>query len=204
MDAALRAGIALYNAGHYRITHDAWEAPWLGMGSRREPRDFLQGLIQFTVAIHHATVGNEAGARKLAGRAQSYLEGYPDEYRGVDLAPVREYLAALEADPAHVETHDPPKLTRHGDGIELADLDFAETTLAAEAIAEVEGDEDLLEAAIEYAERDLDAGDEGSQFVTFVFEYVRCADDRPIIRQRLGEHVGRREGREADVEGLFE
>ncbi|CCQ34126.1 hypothetical protein HLRTI_000571 [Halorhabdus tiamatea SARL4B] len=204
MDAALRAGIALYNAGYYRITHDAWEAPWIGMGSRQEPKDFLQGLIQFTVAIHHATVGNESGARKLAGRAQTYLEGYPEQYQGVDLAPVREYLAALEADPDHVEDTDPPTVTHHGDVIELADLDFAETTLAAEAIAEVEGDEDILDDAIEYAEDDLEAGDEGSQFITFVFDYVRSPDDRPIIRQRLDEHVDRRQGREADVEGLFE
>lgn len=204
MDAALRAGIALYNDGYYRITHDAWEAPWIEMGSRQEPKDFLQGLIQFTVAIHHATVGNESGAQKLAGRAQIYLEGYPEEYKGVDLAPVREYLAALEADPTHVEDNDPPKVTHHGDVVELADLDFEETALAAEAIAEVEGDEDLLDAAIEYAEADLEAGDEGSQFITFVFDYVRSPDDRPIIRQRLGEHVDRRKGREADVEGLFE
>ena len=204
MDAALRAGIALYNAGHYRITHDAWEAPWIGMGSRQEPKDFLQGLIQFTVAIHHATVENESGARKLAKRARSYLEEYPDDYRGVDLVPVREYLAALEADPSHVEAQDPPRLTHHGDVIELSDLDFAETTLAAEAIAEVEGDEEVLDAAIEYAEADLEAGDEGSQFITFVFDYVRSPADRAIIRQRLGEHVDRRQGREADVDGLFE
>jgi len=204
MDAALRAGIALYNAGYYRITHDAWEAPWIGMGSRQEPKDFLQGLIQFTVAIHHATVGNESGARKLAERAQTYLEGYPKQYQGVDLAPVREFLAALEADPSYVEDNDPPAMTHHGETIELADLDFAETTLAAEAIAEVEGDEDLLDDAIEYAEADLEAGDEGSQFITFVFDYVRSPDDRGIIRQRLSEHVDRREGREADVEGLFE
>ena len=204
MDAALRAGIALYNAGHYRITHDAWEAPWIGMDSRQEPKDFLQGLIQFTVAIHHAPVGKESGARKLAARAQSYLDGYPKQYQGVDLAPVREYLAALEADPAHVEGNDPPKVTHHGDIVELADLDFEETTLAAEAIAEVEGDGDLLDDGIEYAEADLEAGDEGIQFVTFVFDYVRSPDDRPIIRQRLGEHVDRRKGREADVEGLFE
>ncbi|WEL18494.1 Putative metal-dependent hydrolase [Halorhabdus sp. SVX81] len=204
MDAALRAGIALYNAGYYRITHDAWEAPWIGMGGRQEPKDFLQGLIQFTVAIHHATVDNESGARKLAGRAQTYLEGYPEEYQGVNLVPVRAYLAALEADPAHVEDTDPPTMTHHGEGVELTDLDFEETTLAADAIAEVEGDENLLDAAIEYAEADLEAGDEGSQFVTFVFDYVRRPDDRAIIRQRLSEHVDRRESREADVEGLFE
>lgn len=204
MDAALRAGIALYNAGQYRIAHDAWEHPWIGMSDADERKDFLQGLIQFTVAIHHATVDNGAGARSLAEKAPTYLDGCGDAFAGVDLAPVRSYLAALREDPSVVGRRDPPTLTRHGEAVELGDLDFDGTLLAADAIAETEDDEELIEQAIEYAQEDLEAGDEGSQFVTFLFDYVRQPDAREIICQRLGEHVDRRATRDDDVSGLFE
>jgi len=203
MDAALRAGIALYNAGQYRIAHDAWEHAWIGMSDADERKDFLQGLIQFTVAIHHATVDNAAGARSLAEKAPTYLGGYGDGFAGVDLAPVRSYLAALREDPTVVERRDPPTLTRHGEAVGLEDLDFDGTLLVADAIAETEDDEELIEQAIEYAQADLEAGDEGSQFVTLLFDYVRQPGARGIIRQRLGEHVERRRARDEDVEGLF-
>ncbi|WP_136688722.1 DUF309 domain-containing protein [Halorhabdus amylolytica] len=203
MEAALRAGIALYNAGQYRIAHDAWEHSWIGMSGADERKDFLQGLIQFTVAIHHATVDNAAGARSLAEKAPTYLEGYGDGFAGVDLAPVRSYLGALREDPSVVDRRDPPTLTRHGEAVGLEDLDFDGTLLVADAIAETEDDEELIEQAIEYAQADLEAGDEGSQFVTFLFDYVRQPDARGIICQRLGEHVERRMARDEDVEGLF-
>jgi len=204
MDAALRAGIALYNAGYYRVAHDAWEAPWIGMGGGDERKDFLQGLIQFTVGIHHATTGNDAGARSLAEKAPTYLEGYGDGFAGVPLEPVRSYLTAIREDPSVVDRRDPPTLTRHGEAITLDDLDAEATFLAADAIAETEGDEELIERAIEYARADLDAGDEGSQFVTFLFDYVREPGARGTIRQRLGEHVDRRGARDDDVAGLFD
>jgi hypothetical protein len=204
MDAALRAGIALYNGGHYRIAHDAWEHAWIGMADSDERKDFLQGLIQFTVAIHHATVDNAAGARSLAEKAPGYLGSYDEAFEGVPLEPVREYLAAIREDPSVVDRREPPTLTCDGDAISLDELDFDGTILAADAIAETEGDEELIDATIEYARTDLEDGDEGSQFVTFLFDYVREPSARGIVRQRLGEHVQRREARDGDVEGLFD
>ncbi|QGN07581.1 DUF309 domain-containing protein [Halorhabdus sp. CBA1104] len=206
MDTALRAGIALYNAGRYRTAHDAWEHDWIGMSDADERKDFLQGLIQFAVAIHHATSGNAAGAISLAEKAPTYLDGYGDAFAGVDLKPARSYLAAVREDPTVVDRREPPTLTHHGEAIALDDLDFDGTVLAADAIAESEGEseEALIEQAIEYARADLDAGEEGSQFVTFLFDYVREPQARAIVTQRLGEHVSRRQSREDDVSGLFE
>ncbi|WP_181686063.1 DUF309 domain-containing protein [Halorhabdus salina] len=206
MDAELRAGIALYNAGRYRTAHDAWEHAWIGMSEADERKDFLQGLIQFTVAIHHATTENDAGALSLAQKAPTYLDGYNDSFAGVDLEPVRSYLAAIREDPTVLERRDPPTLTRHGEAVALDDLDFDGTILAADAIAESEGEseEALIEQAIEYARADLEAGDEGSEFVTFLFDYVREPQARGIVTQRLSEHVSRRQSREEDVSGLFE
>lgn len=204
MEDALRAGIALYNAGHYRTAHDAWEHPWIGMSSRNEQKDFLQGLIQYTVAIHHAISGNEAGARNLAANAPSYLDGYPASFAGVDLEPVRRYLEALRSDPTCVERRDPPTLTHRGDAVTFENLDLEATLLAIEALAESEGDEELVDRAIEYARADLDAGEEGSRYIALLFDYVRESGARGTVRQRLSEHVDRRSAREGDVDGLFD
>jgi len=59
---------------------------------------------------------------------------------------------------------------------------------------------DGLEA---YARRDLEAGDDGSVFITLLFDFVREDENRGIISRRLTDHVGRRRAREEDVNGLF-
>ncbi|NIS31883.1 MAG: DUF309 domain-containing protein, partial [Actinobacteria bacterium] len=58
MDAHLRAGIAIYNAGGYHAAHDAWEDHWLELEAGTDDERFLHGLIQFTAAVHHAQGAN--------------------------------------------------------------------------------------------------------------------------------------------------
>jgi len=204
MDAQLRAGVAVYNAGHYHAAHDAWEERWLDLPAGDDER-FLHGLIQFTAAVYHARNRNWSGATGLAESGGEYLADLPADYRGVDVGRVREYLAALERDPERVERAPAPALTYEGAALALADLDFDAAAVAAAVLAEELGyDEGVIERAVEYARTDLESGDEGSQFVTFVLDFVRDPDSRPIVAQRLSEHVDRREHRESDVDGLFE
>ncbi|ELZ27627.1 hypothetical protein C475_06895 [Halosimplex carlsbadense 2-9-1] len=204
MDAQLRAGVAVYNAGHYHAAHDAWEQRWLALDDGDDER-FLHGLIQFTAAIYHARNRNWSGATGLAESGGEYLADLPADYRGVNVETVRESLTALERDPERVERAPAPALTYEGNSLALADLDFDASAVAAAVLAEDLGyDEGVIERAVEYARADLDSGDEGSQFVTFVLDFVRDPDSRPIVAQRLSEHVDRREHREADVDGLFE
>jgi len=204
MDAQLRAGVAVYNAGHYHAAHDAWEARWLDLDGGDDER-FLHGLIQFTAAVYHARNRNWSGATGLADSAREYLADLPSDYRGVDVGRVREYLAALERDPERVERVPPPALTYAGEPLGLADLDFEASAVVAEVLAEDLGyDEATIEQAVAYARADLDAGEEGSQFVTFLLDFVRDPESRAIVAQRLSEHVDRREHRESDVDGLFD
>jgi predicted metal-dependent hydrolase len=205
MDAHLRAGIAIYNDGGYHAAHDAWEAHWLALESGTDDERFLHGLIQFTAAVYHARNGNWSGATGLAESGRDYLAGLGATYRGVDVAAVREYLAALAADPELVERRPPLSLTLDGERIATTDLDFEATAVAAEVLAEEHGyDEAVVEDAVSYARRDLSDGKTESPFVTFLFDFVREADNRDLIAQRLGEHVQRRRSREEDVEGLFD
>jgi hypothetical protein len=203
MEAHLRAGIAIYNAGHYHAAHDAWEAHWLDMPDG-DDRDFLQGLIQFTAAVYHTTTDNWDGARGLAGSAQDYLDGLGAVYCDVALDAPRIYLEALERDPRRVGTSPPPPLKYDGRAIGLDALSLAETAVAATVLAEELGyDEATIEQAVTYAKADAAADEETSPFVTLVFDFVRDPDHRPIVAQRLGEHVQRRRQREADAENLF-
>lgn len=109
-------------------------------------------------------------------------------------------LASAGHEEAARAVHDDPP----ADGPDLADLDLDAALVAAAPLADAVGlDPDPVATAVEYARADLDSGDEGSRFVTFVWDFVTDAGGRALIHQRLGEHVERREMRESDVDGLF-
>jgi predicted metal-dependent hydrolase len=208
MDARLRAGVAVYNAGEYHAAHDAWEDRWLGLESGTDDERFLHGLIQFTAAVHHGQEGNWPGLQGLAGSAGEYLAGLPSPYRGVTLDGVRDYLAALADDPEHIERAGPPKLEHKGRALDLSDLadagDFEAAAIAADVFAaEDDGyEEDVIETAVAYARESVEAGDSG-RFVALVFDFV-SGGERDLVYQRLREHVERRRCREEDVDGLFD
>jgi hypothetical protein len=205
MDAHLRAGVAIYNAGGYHAAHDAWEDHWLDLESGTDDERFLHGLIQFTAAVYHATEGNDSGATGLAESAQDYLADLPADYREINVGEVRDFLAALEADPALLAERDPPSLRHSGRRLVPEDLGLDATCVAAELLAEEEGyDEATVEDATAYARADADSEATGSPFLPLVFDFVRDPDNRAVVFQRLSEHVGRRRDREDDVSGLFE
>ncbi|MEM4782029.1 MAG: DUF309 domain-containing protein [Halalkalicoccus sp.] len=198
----LRTGIALYNAGHYHAAHDAWEPVWLE--SEGADARFLQGLIQYTAAIHHARGRNWAGATGLAGSAVGYLEGLPDEHRGVELRTVRSALASLEDDPEWIERTHPPRLAYRGRDVSLPDLDAEECLLAAPIVAEACGfDAGVVERACEYAHGAFESGGSNA-FLALCTDFVREPDRRDLVHRRLADRVSRRRARERDVDGLFD
>jgi predicted metal-dependent hydrolase len=208
MEPHLRAGIAVYNDGEHHAAHDAWEDRWLDLESGTDDERFLHGLIQFTAAVHHGHEGNWAGLQGLADSAGEYLDGLPSPYRGVDLDPVRAYLADLAADPEHIERVEPPRLRHEGRAPSLADLagdgEFEAVAVAARVLAEEYEayDGDVIEAGIAYARESVEAGESG-RFTALVFDFV-AGEERGLVHRRLREHVERRRSREADVEGLFD
>ncbi|AZH27050.1 DUF309 domain-containing protein [Haloplanus aerogenes] len=204
MEAPLRAGIAIYNAGEYHAAHDAWEEPWLALDSGIDDERFLHGLIQFTAAVYHARTRNWSGATGLAESAGDYLAGLPSPYRGVDLDPVRRSLTALAADPEVIERHRPPALRYEGAALTPEDLRFEAAAVAATVLADEYGyDVATVERAIEFAREEIEGG-ERTLFTTTLLEFVTADAERPLVYQRLTEHVDRRAREYADVAGLFE
>ncbi|ELZ74997.1 hypothetical protein C455_16650 [Haloferax larsenii JCM 13917] len=205
MDDSLRAGLAIYNAGAFRAAHGAWESRWLDLPDGSADERFLHGLIQFTAAVHHAREENYSGATGLAESAQAYLDGLADDYRGVNLGDVRNFLSTLEADPAAALRDGPVALRHDGQVLTYDDLDFDAIVVAAETLAE-EGagfDESVVEDAIAYAREEVADGTQ-TQYTAQMFDFVQNEAQRGLVYQRLAEHVRRKRRREDDVTGLFE
>jgi hypothetical protein len=204
MDAALRAGIAIYNAGRFHAAHDAWEDEWLGLEDGSRDERFLHGLIQFTAGVHHAHDHNWTGAVGLADSAGDYLADVPGNYRGVNVGDVRAFLAALARDPEVVERATPPLLTYDGDALALESLDAPAAVEAGVALAERAGyDDEVFERAAGYA-RDALADGDLDEFGVLLCDFVTETEQRPLVATRLRQHVQRRRRREDDVSGLFD
>ncbi len=85
--------MALFNAGKYWESHEAWEKIW-----QRHPepwRYFVQGLIQAAAAHHQLQRGIRHGAIKHLHNALAKLEAAPPDFAGLEIAPFRAYLHRL-------------------------------------------------------------------------------------------------------------
>ncbi|MFC5971050.1 DUF309 domain-containing protein [Halomarina salina] len=223
-ERSLRAGLALYSAGEFHAAHDPWEHRWLELGGDEDDevdgtvagsggssdgvdspdRRLLQGLIQTTAAVHHATTGNWRGASGLAESAQGYLGGLGSTYRGVSLDPVREFLGTVAVTPETVERDGPVAIELDGEPVDPATLEFETVVLCVEAIVEeYDLDSETVEQAVEYGRADLTDGRATSPFVSLLVDLV-AGGNRPLVVQRLGDHVARREHEASGVEGLFD
>ena len=87
LDPRFVKGVALFNNEDFFEAHEAWEELW--HETHGEAREFIQGLIQVTSAMHHLQIGNMRGARILYGSGLELLAKYGGEYWGVDLVFLR-------------------------------------------------------------------------------------------------------------------
>jgi predicted metal-dependent hydrolase len=82
---ALSRGAALFDAGLFWESHEAWEAAWLV--EQGDARVLLQGLIQVAAGYHKATVQRQpSGCVKLLGAGLDKLRSVPDLLGGVPLS----------------------------------------------------------------------------------------------------------------------
>ena len=198
---AIRAGIALFNAGAHHAAHDAWEDPWLEYGAGTPTERFLHGLIQYTAAVHHAHNGNHEGATGLAGSALAYLSILPSTYCGVALEPIRHSLGALRVDPDVVSRTDMSPLLYNGEVLGVDDLVWDELIVAATAIAESGSawDETVIDRV------DAVCNDPTRhQFDPMLREFITASDNRSLIYDRLTSMLSREERDAGDVGGLFD
>ncbi|WP_336360812.1 DUF309 domain-containing protein [Haladaptatus sp. ZSTT2] len=204
MDDSLRAGIAIYNAGEFHAAHDAWEDEWLELEPGSDDERLLHGLIQFTAAVHHATRENWEGMAGLVASAREYLTALPADYRRVNVGEVRAYLAKLETSPRSIDLDAPLVVTYDGEPCQLHHLDFPAAAIAARILADELGyDDDIVAQAVAYASEAIEKN-ETNQFITLVMDFAANETNRPLVFERLSQHVAQRNAKVRDVEGLFD
>ena len=106
--AELARGIALFNGAHFFEAHEVLEDVW--RAAPAEEKRFFQGLVQLAVAFHHHSTGNRIGMRSVMERGMRNLDGYPNDFYGIQLPPLqhslREWREALD------NQRPPPSLPR--------------------------------------------------------------------------------------------
>jgi len=132
----LRAGVAIFNSGHYHAAHDAWEDRWLELEAGSDDERLLHGLIQYSGAVYHARERNWEGAVGLAESAGEYLAGCPPTTVTSASSRFRVALDRLAADPEIIERRAPGRIEHEDDSPGLADLGFEPTAIAAVVLAE--------------------------------------------------------------------
>jgi dTDP-4-amino-4,6-dideoxygalactose transaminase len=78
-----REGLRLLQQGSYFEAHEKLEEVWRGLAGQE--RQFLQGLIQIAVALHHNAHANREGATSLLSRAAQNLANCPARYGLIDV-----------------------------------------------------------------------------------------------------------------------
>jgi len=83
-------GCEHFDNEEYFEAHEVWEELWMEASGPRHA--FLQGIIQTSVALHHARNNNFSGARKLLARALGYLEKGQSESGDVELDKLKDCI----------------------------------------------------------------------------------------------------------------
>jgi uncharacterized protein len=94
-DELLRA-IDQFNCGDWFECHETLEELWVG--GKGELRDFYQGMLQLSVALHHWRNGNFKGAVILLRGGGNLLSRVAPVCQGVDLAALRADASRLLAE----------------------------------------------------------------------------------------------------------
>jgi uncharacterized protein len=87
-------GLEYFNEGKFFEAHEELETAW-----RREKgpiRELYRGILQVGVAYLHIQRGNYEGARKMLLRCRQWLDPFPDECCGVNLARLRQDFERVE------------------------------------------------------------------------------------------------------------
>ena len=87
-------GLKHFDAAEYFEAHEVWEELWHTAQGAYHP--FIQGLIQCSVAMHHATNQNWNGTRKLLAGSLSYLKKGLSASHTVDVDALQDAILDFE------------------------------------------------------------------------------------------------------------
>src|SRR5690349_811554 len=82
-----------FNSGDYYGAHDVAEDAWHAY--RGPQRDFLKGLVQLAVSLHHHFARNPHGASVKWTSSRKLLEAYSPECLGIDVTRLLDEVGRL-------------------------------------------------------------------------------------------------------------
>lgn len=77
--------IDLFNLGYYWEVHEVLEKIWLSIGKNSAEGEFIQGLIQLSVALLKNIVKNHQGVKRLYNKALPKLKKQQGIFLGIDV-----------------------------------------------------------------------------------------------------------------------
>jgi predicted metal-dependent hydrolase len=83
-------GMKLFNAGEYWLAHEELEAAWKEESGA--VRELYRAILQTGVVYLHITRENYNGAIKVYGRAQKWIQPWPEVCRGIEIGRLRRDL----------------------------------------------------------------------------------------------------------------
>ncbi|MBN2428017.1 MAG: DUF309 domain-containing protein [Deltaproteobacteria bacterium] len=95
-DQRFHQGVDYFNGKDFFNAHEVWEELWLCTFD--ESREFLQGLIQWSLALYHFSRGNMRGARGLFVSGAALLAPYGEVFKGVNLAHLKRQMETCLAE----------------------------------------------------------------------------------------------------------
>ena len=95
-DELWRAALRHHNARDYHEAHELFEDLWLELGNRAD-KDIVQALAQADALAVHLETGNLCAAQRLMRQLPQLAAALPDAWRGAELRPLREWVAAVGA-----------------------------------------------------------------------------------------------------------
>ncbi len=86
-----KEGLHLFNEGEFFEAHEALELAW--REEKGPVRELYRGILQAAVTYLHMQRGNYRGAVDVYKRCVKWLDRWPDECRGVNVAKLRADLS---------------------------------------------------------------------------------------------------------------
>lgn len=94
-DPRFLAGLELFNRHDFFAAHEAWEELWMVTSGKE--KSFVQGLIQWALALYHFANGNLRGARSLFDSGAELMKGCGRCCQGFDIQDLeRQMVLCLE------------------------------------------------------------------------------------------------------------
>tara|TARA_B110000116_G_C16792429_1_gene564570 strand:+ start:603 stop:1241 length:639 start_codon:yes stop_codon:yes gene_type:complete len=204
LETHLKAGIAIYNSGEYHAAHGAWERHWLKINKKDEDKLFLQGLIQYTAIIYHGMNRNWKGMEGLIKSSLRYLEKFPQNYQGIDINGIKNYLENIENNMQSFSQKEIPKMTYEGETIEISDLNINSTYIVARVLSDEISDyeEDIIVKAIEHI-RENPKDRESRKIENLIIAFAREKSFRVNAYEQIKRRIEIQKEKFEDIEKLF-